>query len=408
MPAPDPLLVVFDDARARRWSPFCETRPVGELRLGAWTLRERVERVSGVSCEAHLAGSELEGWDEPGAPPCVTPEAVDPSRPRLYWSSRAVAKALPELPRDQTVRLQAGGETVGWSVPAAHASPDPKVLLDPQRSEALAIVEVDAEVLGWPWSLVEASARLLSEDLVALSEPARDPGALPGVLRQGGHPLHLASGAAIGPGVILDLRDGPIRLETGVVVEGPARLVGPLHLGPGCVVFGGHLARVTAGPICKLRGEIADSVLTGYVNKAHDGYLGHALLGRWVNLGAGTTNSDLKNNYGPVRVELPDERVDTGLTKVGVFLGDHVKTGIGTLLTTGGVVGAGSNVFGGGAVAPRHLHAFTWAASGQLEPFRFDRFLEVAHAAMARRAQSLTPGVAAVLQRLWTRAHGAG
>jgi hypothetical protein len=162
---------------------------------------------------------------------------------------------------------------------------------------------------------------------------------------------------------------------------------------------------VAAGPVCKLRGEIADSVFVGYANKAHDGYLGHALVGRWVNLGAGTTNSDLKNSYGNVRVQLPHERVSTNLMKVGVFLGDHVKTGIGTLLTTGGVVGAGSNVFGGGPAAPRYLPAFSWSSAAGVEPFRFDKFVEVAQAAMARRGHTLTPGVEDVLRRLRAATH---
>jgi UDP-N-acetylglucosamine diphosphorylase/glucosamine-1-phosphate N-acetyltransferase len=197
-----------------------------------------------------------------------------------------------------------------------------------------------------------------------------------------------------------------VRLEAHVTVEGPARLVGPLHLGAGSTVFGGHLSRLSAGPVCKLRGEIDTVVLTGFVNKAHDGYLGHALAGRWVNLGALTTNSDLKNNYGPVRVELPDGTQDTGLMKVGVFLGDHVKTGIGTVLNTGTLVGAGSNVFGGG-MPPKSLPPFSWAGGGRVVPFRWDKFLEVARVVTARRDQPWTPGAEAILRRLWERTHGA-
>jgi len=286
----------------------------------------------------------------------------------------------------------------GGDVAAMEAAPGAPV---PGGIEA---VEISGDLLGWPWDLVETNARALRDDLLHL-HPGGGSYLVPGVHRVGEGAVSLGHGARVGPGVILDTRDGPIRLDDDVVVEGPARLVGPLHLGPGSVVFGGHLARISAGPVCKLRGEVDTVVLLGYANKAHDGYLGHALVGRWVNLGALTTNSDLKNDYGQVRVELPAGTVDTGLMKVGAFLGDHAKTGIGTVLNTGSVVGAGSNVFGGG-MPPKALAPFSWAGGGSVTPYRWERFLEVARTVTARRDQPLPPGVEAALRRLWEATHG--
>ena len=169
---------------------------------------------------------------------------------------------------------------------------------------------------------------------------------------------------------------------------------------PEVVVLGGSLSEVTIGPVCKIRGEVESSVILGYTNKAHDGFLGHAYLGRWVNLGAFTTNSDLKNNYGPVRMGSPGGPVDTGLMKVGCFLGDHVKTGIGTLLNTGTVVGAGSNIFGGG-MPPTYVPPFSWGSGDDLTEFRLDKFLEVASGAMGRRGMELDEDMEAVLRRAW-------
>jgi len=140
--------------------------------------------------------------------------------------------------------------------------------------------------------------------------------------------------------------------------------------------------------------------LLGYVNKAHEGYLGNAYVGRWVNLGALTTNSDLKNNYSTVRVHTTEGSVDTGLIKVGCFLGDHVKTGIGTLLPTGCVVGLGSNLFGG-VMAPPHVPPFSWGTGEHLEEYDIERFLDTAAMAMSRREVSLEKGGRALLQRAW-------
>jgi hypothetical protein len=150
---------------------------------------------------------------------------------------------------------------------------------------------------------------------------------------------------------------------------------------------------------------VADSVLLGFVNKAHDGYIGHALLGRWVNLGAFTTNSDLKNNYRPVRVWTPDGDLDTGLLKVGCFLGDHVKTGIGTVLNTGTVIGAGSNVFGG-LMPPSAVPPFSWGSGPDLRDHALDKFLVTAAHAMGRRGQELTTGVRLVLEQAWAATAG--
>lgn len=170
-------------------------------------------------------------------------------------------------------------------------------------------------------------------------------------------------------------------------------------------MLGGHVGTSSIGPVCIVRGEVADSVLLGYVNKAHDGYLGHALLGRWVNLGAYTTNSDLKNNYRPVRVWTPEGDVDTGLMKVGCFLGDHVKTGIGTVLNTGTVIGAGSNVFGG-LMPPTVVPPFSWGSGPDLRDHSLDKFLSTAERAMKRRDQELTSGVRRVLQQAWEATAG--
>ncbi len=398
------MLYLFDDRRARRWSPFSESRPVGELRFGAHLLRERVEAVSGRPCDGHLCGGRMVGWDEPDAPSALDVASIDASTHRVFWLSRAAPHSWPTLGDDVTT-LQVGDTVVGWSLPPGVDSPTDEMLLAPTEHPIGKIQQVDVSLLAWPWSLVQEAGQRLSTDLTRLHDPASDPGSLPGVHRIGSHPLHLAPGAAIEPGVVLDLRDGPLRLEADAIIQGPARIVGPVHLGSGSRIFGGHVANSAIGPQSKVRGEIADSVLLGYSNKAHDGYLGHALVGRWVNLGAGTTNSDLKNSYGNVRVELPHGRIDTNLMKVGVFLGDHVKTGIGTLLTTGGVVGAGTNVFGGGPAAPRHLPPFTWSASGGTEPFLFGKFLEIAQAAMSRRGHALSPGVEGVMRRLWQAVH---
>jgi hypothetical protein len=148
---------------------------------------------------------------------------------------------------------------------------------------------------------------------------------------------------------------------------------------------------------------VEQSIFQAYSNKYHEGFIGHAYIGEWVNLGALTTNSDLKNNYGSVRVQFPSGVVDTGQNKVGCFLGDHVKTGIGTLFNTGAVVGFATNVFGGGMVRDKHVPSFMWGGAHGFEEFRLERAKQVAAAAMPRRQREFTPAVAAMFDYLFER-----
>lgn len=399
----DLRLFLFDDRRARRWAPFTLTRPVGELLFGCLTQRERAEAVFGVPCQGHVTRTALLGFDEPDAARGVALPEVGATGARLLLSSRAVVEfqelALPDGP----ARLAIGDACVGWLLPDGAPLPSEGGIRDP-RSGPLAgpTIELRGRVLEHPWDLVAENPGRITADVQHFWPEDAD---VEGVFRIGDGIVSLAEGAVIEPGVHLDVRTGPIRLARGVRVEGPARLTGPLFVGESTRVLGGAVGTSSFGPTCVVRGEVADSIFLGYDNKAHDGHLGHALLGRWVNLGAFTTNSDLKNNYRPVRVWTLDGEVDTGLLKVGCFVGDHVKTGIGTVLNTGTVIGAGSNVFGG-MMPPTVVPPFSWGAGPDLRDHRFAKFLEAAERAMARRGQELTPGVARILQEGWEATAG--
>jgi UDP-N-acetylglucosamine diphosphorylase / glucose-1-phosphate thymidylyltransferase / UDP-N-acetylgalactosamine diphosphorylase / glucosamine-1-phosphate N-acetyltransferase / galactosamine-1-phosphate N-acetyltransferase len=409
---PPTTLHLLDDAVARGWEPVSLTRPAGDLLFGALRMWERASQVFGLPCTSLIAGSGLEGYDGPGSPPCGIPEATDGIRVLL------LSRAVPEAPPASGVTAEGGwtelagctlmmdGEVVGWVLAPGTPIPTPDRLLHPEQ-EGGRRVEVPGSVLSRPWELMARNPDRLARDLAALP-PLRGGGEsgepeLPGgVFRMGDHPLQIGPEVEIEPGVVFDLREGAIRLERGVKVRAFTRLAGPAWIGPGSILLGGTLGRLSVGPECRLRGEIEDSIIHGFTNKAHDGFLGHALVGSWVNLGALTTNSDLKNSYGTVRVRTGAGVVDTGLMKVGCLLGDHVKTGIGTLLNTGANIGAGSMLAGGG-MQPARVPPFAWAVGGALEPQRLDAFLSTAERVMARRGVRLSEAMRALL----TRAHAA-
>jgi UDP-N-acetylglucosamine diphosphorylase/glucosamine-1-phosphate N-acetyltransferase len=165
--------------------------------------------------------------------------------------------------------------------------------------------------------------------------------------------------------------------------------VGPLYVGAGSTVTTDRIAASSIGDTCKVHGEVSNTIFLGHANKGHDGFVGHSMLGRWVNLGAGTITSNLKNTYGTVQLWTPDGVRETGLQFLGTLFGDHAKTGIGLTLTTGTVLGAGANVFGS-AMPPKAVAPFSWGEAGAFADYRADKFLDVAARMMARRHVRLT------------------
>ena len=405
-----PPLILFDDAVARRWAPFTTTRPAGELLFGIATLRSRAEHALELECAGHVTAPELAGYHEPWAPPVLgadgldaaalsTVHGVDTAEGLVFLSSRLVAE--PDTIPDGPALLVADGAVVGCRLAPDHDPPGPDFFLHPgTHAPDLPRHALDGRLVEHVWELMAGNADRVARDLERADHAALPPD----VHHLGDGPVSVGDDVEIAPGVVLDTRHGPIRLDDGVTVEPFTRLIGPAYIGPGSTLLGGPFDAVSIGPVCKVHGEIEETVVLGYSNKAHDGFLGHAYLGMWVNLGALTTNSDLKNNYGTVRVRTPGGEIDTGSRKIGCFLGDHVKTAIGTLLNTGTVIGAGTNVFptGTGRMPPKYLPPFSWGDPDT--PYALDRFLATAETVMARRDVTLSASQRAMLEAAWKAA----
>ena len=403
-------LILFDDEVSALWEPFALTRPGGELVFGTMTLRARAERVFGARCVAHLAAEHLRGFEEAGAPPVLGYEDAPAEGDRLFVSARAVpAWGSGEMwmeRRGGAGALLIGDEVVGWFAPAGTPPPDAEFFRSPGtvRDRTGAAV-LPGKTIGRVWELMSLTPAQITEDVAGLFPGAGTPELPQGVYAAGEHPLVVGDGVVIEPGVVFDTSDGPVWLDERSRVRAFSRIAGPVYVGRGSMVLGGSIEQASIGPVCRIRGEFAESVAIGYVNKAHDGHIGHAYLGAWVNLGAETTNSDLKNNYSTVRLWTPRSEVDTGEIKMGCLLGDHVKTGIGLLLNTGTVVGAGSNLYGA-AMPPRYVPPFSWGTGEELTAYRVDKFLEVAERAMGRRKVELSAGARGQLERAWQRGRG--
>ncbi|MBC8479213.1 MAG: hypothetical protein H8D46_02015, partial [FCB group bacterium] len=247
--------------------------------------------------------------------------------------------------------------------------------------------KIDVDHLIYLWDAVFLAGKQINRDAIGMfTEKA---GIVhPSVIMVNEEMIFLGRGSRINAGVVLDASEGPIIISDHVKIDIGALIKGPAVIGAKSVINPAARLRgnVILGPVCKVGGELEDVVIQGYSNKQHDGFLGHSYLGEWVNLGAGTNNSDLKNNYGKIRFDFGDDQVDSGLTFLGAMIGDYVKTGIATMLNTGTYIGTGANVFGGG-FQRKHIPAFSW---GENDRAQLSKFLKTCEIMKVRRGMILS------------------
>lgn len=375
-------LVFVDDAVAADFQPFALTRPACELRAGAELVRRRWEIATGEPSLGFIGAPHLDDFEEPGAAPALS--GAIPAGSLLVNARCAVSlNRLPEGVR----AVRCGGRLAAVRVRVATSADE--VRRDPTLASLAGHArqhEADGQWLEQVWDLVRLLPELLAADIPAMGPPGAERPASTAVL--GSHPVRIEEGSLVEPFVVVDASAGPVLVRRGATVRSFTRLEGPCLIGEGTIVGGGRVAGSSIGEHCRVHGEVSHSIFIGHANKAHDGFLGHSVLGRWVNLGAGTTNSNLKNNYSDVSLWTPRGVERTGLQFLGAFLGDHAKTAIATRLTTGAVIGAGANVVGRG-ITPRYIPPFAWGFD-ESDAWELEPFLETAERAMARRHVALT------------------
>jgi UDP-N-acetylglucosamine diphosphorylase/glucosamine-1-phosphate N-acetyltransferase len=379
-------LYLYDDERARSFEPFALTRPTGETRAGALLLRERWILALGLPAAGHVTSPFLAGFDETDAAPVVEAGEI----PTGSWLVNArFAPTLERAPRGDV--LLSGGRIAALRLDAPlriTTLRDGATSLDDLVESGRERTELRGRWLENVWEYLAHLPAMLIEDIPALGA-AMSTETPAGALRFGDHGLFVEEGAVVEPQVCFDLTAGPVLLRAGAHVQAFTRLVGPVYVGAGSTVTTDRIACAAIGDVCKVHGEVSNVILIGHANKGHDGFVGHSMLGRWVNLGAGTVTSNLKNTYGTVQLWTPTGIRETGMQFLGTLFGDHAKTGIGLRLTTGTVVGAGANVYGT-VMPPKAVAPWGWGEAGSLAAYRVEKFLQVAERMMARRHVTLS------------------
>jgi UDP-N-acetylglucosamine diphosphorylase/glucosamine-1-phosphate N-acetyltransferase len=411
---------LFEDRGALDLEPLSLTRPVFELLCGLTSLAAKQSRFfppgpRGVLVRACLADVYRLGvtalpvndlaWLRAGPTILVNGRWLPPSIP------------LPALPPPNMGGVGGGGPCVALvDDEVAFAIVDPEHLVDCSANTlddclatwkmTLPHREAGGRIVRYLWDLVQHNGEQILADWQTAGppfEPGPEHTERPGLAIVGPRDnVIVHPSARLDPMVVADTTHGPIIIDRDAVVTAFTRLEGPCAIGPRTQVHGAKIrAGTTLGPDCRIGGEVECSIVQGHSNKYHDGFLGHAYVGEWVNLGAGTHNSDLRNDYGEVSVTVNGRRVRTGLSKVGCFLGDHTKTGLGTLLNTGTNTGVFCNLLPGGLL-PKYIPSFgSWWNESLADRAELPGLLRTAAEVMRRRHVVFTETHAALYRTLF-------
>ncbi len=392
-------LVLFDLPSERRgnFNPICLSRPIWELRCGMSSLGEKIIARLGATDVAQFVPQYMAAAyaEQTGYP--VNDAKTLGGDDLLLVNPRVKAEALNvETTGAPEVCLSDEGEVLYARVPADTLAKLQAGSIEELLESVKSLPNVQRDLATWnyTWDLVLANPDQITEDFRAagmsgIVGSVEEPRAIRGSEKD----VYVASGAKVHPMVVLDAEHGPIYIDQDVEVHPFTRIEGPCYVGKKSILLGAKCREGNSiGPVCRVGGEVEESIIHGHSNKYHDGFLGHAYVGEWVNLGALTTNSDLKNDYSDVSVVLDGKKpVGTGSTKVGSLIGDHTKTSIGALFNTGAYVGAMTLIMATGSPLPKFIPSFTWFLNGvPTKGFGKKKLYQTARTAMSRRKKEWT------------------
>lgn len=398
-------ILVYEDERFNRLYPLSLTRPAYLLRCGKDLLFEKIARRFPQAqlhffCRKYLAPVLRESF------PSISVNQQPVGRCLLINGRFIPGDELPGA-TEQDMLWRCKGEVVaatlsGERMERAWMSSDGILRLD--QFDDLSSRELSGTLISYPWDLVHHNLAQITDDFLFMNIGGAIHGKIyPNVTLLDEKNIFIGDGAKIKPGVVLDAEDGPIYIGAGATIMSNAVIQGPCFIGENSVIkIGAKIYHGTSiGEWCKIGGEVEASIIHSYSNKQHEGFLGHSYLGQWVNIGADSNNSDLKNNYGSVKVYIDGEMVDSGMMLVGLTMGDHAKCGINTMFNTGGVVGVMSNVFGAG-YSPKFIPSFTWGGIEQTALYEWDKALDTGRRVMKRRGIEMSAAQEKMLHEVFS------
>lgn len=373
-------IILFEDEKVANFYPISRLRTVDEIRTGRWTQKERAFRLFK---KEPLSYSLRENYGD----------EFKVEEDSIFLNSRLKDYSFFENLENNTCIVNRDGEILAYRG---------NKIIEKDKLEGFKVATEEIPLYNFIWDVIADLPKRLVGDLAGDSSLGK-------IASQIGHLVHvrnksnvyIGNDVRLGEGVVLDAEDGPVWIEDNVLVECHSFIKGPVYIGKGSKIKPGCILDVAAiGDVVKLSGEIEESIFQGYSNKQHLGFLGHSFIGEWVNFGAGTTNSDLKNNYSKVRVTLEEKKYETGMQFLGSIIGDHTKAAVNTTFNTGTIVEPFCNLFGR-SYPPKYVPPFIWWG-GDYEEYKLDKAIETATRVMERRDKKLDENYKKRIQNLFS------
>ena len=361
-------MILFEDQYTPNLEPIIMTRPVFDLRFGSNTLLNRVAKICSEDIISFWVRDELLERTAEIYPDTIINKV--PNEETLWLNARVLwtKKLISDLKNSSAGIFMNGNNLIGAKLSKSVAeewlkSGGPLSFFPPEGE----VHHIDDTILiNYLWDLLALIPKAVEESKISnyISPKLKY--------------------------VIIDESEADVFIDEDVIVEPFSYLKGPLYIGKKSIISSHSKIRNSViGSECKIGGEVSGTIIQGNTNKVHDGFLGDSYLGEWVNLGAGTINSNLKNNYSTVKVQINGESVDSKRIHMGCFIGDYVKTAIGTLLNTGSVIGPGAMIACDG-FPPKTIKPFTWFIKGKHQKVNLDKFFETEELVKERRGQALS------------------
>lgn len=380
--------ILFDSEVRSSLLPFTYTRPVADIRVGILTIREKWERRLGLTTTT------------------ITEEYLEEKYPMVEFEENILLNAsfLPTDDLVKAVKKLNKNEAIfkGEDVLAFYTSQkQEEVCFDDYKQ-----IEFEGTIMQIKntWDIFSLNDNAIREDFLLITKGRTSQDIPKGVQYINKKDIFIEEGAKL-TFATLNASSGPIyigknaEIMEGAVVRGALAMCEHSVLKLGAKIYGA----TTLGPYAKVGGEVNNSVIFGYSNKGHDGFLGNSVLGEWCNIGADSNNSNLKNNYAEVKLwNYKKERFEkTGLQFCGLMMGDHSKCGINTMFNTGTVIGVSANIYGGGF--PRNfIPSFTWGgATTGFTTYKLNKVFEVANQVMKRRNTVLDKKEQKILEHIF-------
>lgn len=387
-------ICIFEDINYSNFEPMVFSRPVYDLLCGIDTLKEKIIRSYGdvkvsLHCRPYL--TEIVQHQNPN---CLVNKIEDTEC--LFINGRIIApENLSELLPLRTAedKVFVNEETViAAYLSGAHLQNKINYLKDlfsVSDFNGLPIKILDLKCANYLWDLINNNGKQIVEDFNYLKNSSKE-----NFVDKINSSVHILNSAnifvgkevTIKPGVVLDASKGPIIISDDVFIYPNAVIEGPFSIGESSKIKSGATIyeNVSIGKVCKVGGEVEQSIFMDYSNKQHAGFIGHSYIGSWVNLGADTNNSDLKNNYSKIKIKLSSKEIDTASQFLGLMIGDHSKSAINTMFNTGTVVGFSCNIFASG-FPEKYVPSFTWGGDASSKVYDSKKAIETAKIVMSRR-----------------------